>query len=168
MKSGYRYWREEEQVKAIFDRTMNYRYLLECVFDDSKDRIMFVMLNPSTADSDICDTTLNRCVNFTKSWGYGGMYIVNLFALVSKSPEILLTHRDPVGVENDRYILEAAEKSKTIILAWGEKFTSIRNRKVEVLQMLQGYNLHCIKKTKNGKHPRHPLFLKKDLTPIPF
>ncbi|MFD2924758.1 DUF1643 domain-containing protein [Halobacillus naozhouensis] len=167
---GDRYWREDEQVHVIFDETSNYRYLLECTFGESKAKanITFVMLNPSTADADICDSTLNRCVNYTKRWGYGGMYIVNLFALVSKSPEILLTHKDPIGVDTDRYIREAAKKSKTIVLAWGEKYTSIRNRKVEVLQMLQKYNLHCIKKTKNGKHPRHPLYLKKDLTPIPY
>ncbi|UOQ92303.1 DUF1643 domain-containing protein [Halobacillus shinanisalinarum] len=168
MKASYRNWREDEQVRVIFDRTSTYRYLLECTFDESKNKITFVMLNPSAANSDICDTTLNRCVNYTRSWGYGGMYIVNLYALVSTNPKRLLTHRDPIGVENDHYILDAAEKSETTVLAWGEKYASIRNRKAEVLEMLKGYDLHCIKKTKNGKHPRHPLFLKKDLNPIPF
>ncbi|UOR13573.1 DUF1643 domain-containing protein [Halobacillus amylolyticus] len=126
------------------------------------------MLNPSAANSDISSNTLNRSVNYTKSWNYGGMYIVNLYALFSTKPEKLLTNRDPVGVENDKYILDAAEKSETIVLAWGEKYASIRNRKAEVLKMLQGYELHCIKKTKNGKHPRHPLYLKGDLNPTLF
>lgn len=170
LKPGHRYWTENESVKVIFanEKNRKYRYLLECNWDNELDKVTFIMVNPSTADMEICDPTLNRCVEFSKSWGFGGMKIVNLFALISTDPEALLEHKYPIGDENDKYIIEAISGSSKIILSWGEKYGSINNRDAEIKELLSNYPLYCIKKTKNERHPRHPLYLKADLQPILF
>ncbi len=126
------------------------------------------MLNPSYADSTIYDLTLNRCINFSKLWGYGKMNIVNLFGLRSSNPKVLYHHDSPIGTENDKYILKAAEESNLVIFAWGEKHCKIKNRNKEVFLLLSNYNPHYIKKTIKGNYPRHPSRLKKDLHPTPF
>lgn len=170
LKPGHRYWTPSESVKVVFanEQHNKYRYLLECNWNTELEKVTFILLNPSIADYEICDPTLNRCVQFSKSWGFGGMNIVNLFALISTNPDVLIEHDNPVGDENDQYIINAVKNSSQVIYGWGEKHGSIRNRDSIVKELLNKYNPHCIKKTKNGLHPRHPLFLKKDLRPIPF
>ena len=165
---GCRYWYVNETVDAVLDKDGEYRYLLECSWKDNKKTVTFVMLNPSYADVDVCDRTINRCVEFSKYWGYGKMNVVNLFALRSRDPEYLKGHPNPVGNENDRYILGAVNESDLLIFAWGVKHCSIKNRNKEVQLLLSQYEPHCIKKTVKGNHPRHPLYLKKDLVPFPF
>jgi hypothetical protein len=44
-----------------------YRYTLTRVWDETKDKVMFIGLNPSTADEIEDDPTIRRCINFTKS-----------------------------------------------------------------------------------------------------
>lgn len=73
------------------------------------------MINASVADFEICDPTLDRCVEFSKSWRYSGIKIVNLFALISTDPEVLLEH------ESNNYILEAISGFSKIILKSDEK-----------------------------------------------
>nr|WP_301108393.1 DUF1643 domain-containing protein [Sporosarcina sp.] len=98
LKPRHRYWGANESVRVVFSREQNekYRYLLECNWDNEQDKVTFLLLNPSIADYEICDPTLNRCVEFSKSWGYGGMKIVNLFAHISTDPDKLLNHVEPV------------------------------------------------------------------------
>ena len=170
LKPGHRLWKQNEIVTSVFDDKENptYRYLLECTWDDSLESVTFIMLNPSVANDEICDPTLNRCVNFSIAWGYGGIKIVNLFALISTDPQKLKLHHDPVGIENNNYILKAIKNSSQIILGWGEKYGSINNRDQIIKTLLVDFAPDCIKKTKNELHPRHPLFLKGDLKPIPF
>jgi len=38
---------------------------------------MIIGLNPSTADENENDPTITRCINFAKSWGYGGVCVTN-------------------------------------------------------------------------------------------
>ncbi|UOQ45520.1 DUF1643 domain-containing protein [Halobacillus salinarum] len=161
-------WQEHERVEAVFDPTKTYRYLLSCMWEKEADPVTFVMLNPSVADENYCDPTLKRCLNFAKSWGYGSMKIVNLFALVSTEPEALSSHQDPTGPENDAYIIEASRKSPLIIYAWGTKYGSLNGRSDRVQHLLSSYPHYCIKKSSNGRHPCHPLFLPKKLRPVPF
>ncbi|MDO6658111.1 DUF1643 domain-containing protein [Anaerobacillus sp. 1_MG-2023] len=167
-KPGCRYWTNQEKVSAEFDPSGTYRYQLTCSWNKEKGSVTFIMLNPSYADLKVCDRTLNRCVDFTKSWGYGGMKIVNLFALISTDPNLLKSHSSPVGENNNDYILGAVEQSDLLVFAWGEKHCTIQNRSSETIELLRNFNPKCIKKTISGNHPRHPLYLKKELEPIPY
>ncbi|WP_313771616.1 DUF1643 domain-containing protein [Bacillus velezensis] len=133
-------------------------------------RDAFIMLNPSIADTSVCDKTLNRCVNFSKYRGYGGMIIVNLFAYISPYPQDLKKIDDPIGENNNEYLLEVAKMADKIILAWGNAFNGevFNKREKEVLELLKDYSCYCIKKTRDDKFPRHPLYLSSELKPIPY
>jgi hypothetical protein len=146
---------------AIIDETGAYRYLLWRIWDKSKFRVTFIMLNPSTADANIDDATIRRCVGFADSWGYGGMEVVNLFAYRTTDPYLLKIYDDPVGPENDDYIGISAARSKLMIAAWGTN-GSFKGRDKAVIKSLG--EVYCIDITKGG-HPKHPLYLKAELKP---
>jgi hypothetical protein len=167
-------WTIEEKVNAIFDTgnkdLRQYRYMLTCSWNDSLEKVSFIMLNPSIADASVCDPTLQCCIDFSKSWGYGGMIISNLFSYISPYPSDLKKLDDPVGPESDKYIIDAATEAEKIVFAWGQSFkgTVFRKRENEVVQLLKDFPHFCILKTKDSKYPRHPLYLRKDLTLIPY
>lgn len=165
-------WRENEVVEAIFDTdnplSQKYRYLLTCTWDNELAKVVFVMLNPSVGDFQICDPTLDKCSKFAKNWGYGGFNIVNLFALISTDPYGLKEAVEPIGKDNDKFILQAVKEADKVIFAWGEKYGKLHDRDKQVVNLLSEYKPQCIKKTKKGNHPRHPLYLSKDLMPIPY
>lgn len=143
-----------------------YRYWLERTWDESKTEVCFVMLNPSTADASVDDPTIRRCIGFAKAWGHGSLTVVNLFGLRATDPKALLTHdRNPVGIENDDYLINAAMDAEVIVAAWGTKGTYL-GRAAKVTQMLTGagFDLHCLDITKDG-HPKHPLYVKGDTVP---
>lgn len=130
----------------------------------------FCMLNPSTADETDLDPTLRRCVAFAKSWGCTGMVVVNLFAVVSADPKILLTQEDAVGdiprnttlgriVTNTNVILQEVESAHVLMLGWGA-FPEAAGRAKQVLEMLEKYGAapQCLGTTQSGA-PKHPLYV---------
>jgi hypothetical protein len=143
-------------MNAVFDETGMYRYLLSREWDTTLPKVLFIMLNPSTASQETEDQTSRQCLHFAKKFGFGSLEIVNLFALISTDPTKLKDSIDPLGKENDRYIVEAAKRADKIIVAWGEKhFINRRNKKVTDYLTNQGYDLYCLGVAKSG-HPRHP------------
>lgn len=143
-------------MDAEFDSTRKYRYLLLREWDTSLPRVLYVMLNPSVANQEEDDRTSTQCLHFAKKFGYGSLEVVNLYAFISTDPNQLRSEYDPIGVENDKFILEAAKRAKTIVIAWGEKyFVNQRHIKVARLLTSEGYQLHCLGIAKSG-HPRHP------------
>lgn len=165
-------WKPDERVNAKFDvddsNEATYRYTFSCAWDDTRGKVTFVMLNPSTADKIYSDPTLRRCANFSKSWGYGGFYAVNLFAYRATSPKELKNAAakgvDLVGKDNDRYIIECAKKGVKVVFSWGQSFKGnlFSHRVNEVRQLLPEIDPYCIELTKDGI-PRHPLMLKAGL-----
>jgi hypothetical protein len=129
----------------------------------------FVMLNPSTADANLDDPTIRRCIGFAKREGYGGIRVVNLYAYRSTSPKALLTCADPVGPENDGYLygtLAAARTSRVpVIAAWGAN--ARLDRVARVLNLLPGAVWRCLGTTKQGA-PKHPLYIKSDQPLVPY
>src|ERR1019366_833740 len=79
-----------------------YRYSLWRRVGESRRRVLFVMLNPSTADAIVDDPTIRRCMGFARTWGFGELEVCNLFAYRSPCPSALLRAADPVGPSNDR------------------------------------------------------------------
>lgn len=151
-------------ASAIFDSTGMYRYWLGREWDRSERRLVFVMLNPSTADAIRNDPTIRRCIGFARSWGFGAVEAVNLFAYRATRPPALREAADPVGPENDRHLLEACGRADSIVLAWGNH-GSFQDRADEAIRLLAGCPvLYCLGETKSG-HPRHPLHSRGDLVP---
>src|SRR5689334_10316767 len=65
---------------AIFDSTGMYRYSLWREWSTDSPPVTFIMLNPSTADDWKDDSTIRRCIGFARTWGFGALEVVNLFA----------------------------------------------------------------------------------------
>ncbi|WP_040340364.1 DUF1643 domain-containing protein [Fictibacillus macauensis] len=157
----------ENSSGAVIDG--EYRYSLWRIWEHTLPKVTFIMLNPSTADHLTDDPTLRRCVQFAKDWGYGSLEVVNLFAYRATNPNKLREALDPIGKDNDHYILQAVANSEKVILAWGVNGKLFR-RDQAVLQLLLHANstaICTIERTQNG-HPRHPLYIAANKVPQPF
>lgn len=152
---------------AAFDPTRTYRYSLYREWGDPSHKAVFVMLNPSTADEVRLDPTVTRCCGYARRWGYGCIEVVNIFALRSTDPKGLLAVEDPVGPENDRHILAAVADAALVVAAWGvHGALQGRDRIVRGL-LADRCVLYCLGTTKDG-HPKHPLYLRRDVVPVLF
>lgn len=136
-----------------------YRYLLWREWNPKLPRLLWILLNPSTADKHVDDPTLRRILGFSQRFGFGGLEIVNLFALRSSDPKALAHVADPVGPENDGYIREAIARSTKIVAAWGS-FGMLYERDRNVLAQIDRPTF-CLGITRNG-NPCHPLYLQRD------
>lgn len=152
---------EEVESWATFSPCRIFRYTLGRKWSD-KPMCMFIGLNPSTADETKDDPTVRRCIGYAKDWGYGGLLMTNIFGYRSTDPRALLALDDPVGEENDGYLLRCYEQADVAIAAWGVH-GSLRGRNLTVRKLLSP--LHYLRLTKDG-HPNHPLYLPKALKPI--
>lgn len=85
-----------EDNGATFSSCRKYRYALWRIWDSSKSMVMFIGLNPSTANEVAPDNTIKRVEAIVHNWNYGGFYMMNLFAIVSADPTVLKTHPDPL------------------------------------------------------------------------
>ena len=144
-----------------------YRYALWRVWDDELPFMNIIGLNPSTADAVEDDPTIKSCIRIAKYNEYGGIYMTNLFALRSTSPDRLQWDIDPVGKGNDIQIIYYASVCDITVAAWGSKYTDLLGRAKKVISMLNdnGHNLYCFKLNKGGL-PSHPLYLPANATRI--
>jgi hypothetical protein len=148
----------KEQKHAILSYDGKYRYQLSRTWDKDKPKLLFIMLNPSTADTINDDPTIRRIIRFSKSWGYGGLYVGNLYAFRSTDPKGLLSTDDPIGPDNIPHIKTLLGLSERVIYAWGNN-----EREPDWLSELVD-SPYCIDISKKGV-PKHPLYLKGDLQP---
>lgn len=147
---------------AIFSPCRKYRYRLWRIWDFNKPTVMFIGLNPSKANEMDTDNTITRVIEFAKSWGYGGVYMMNLFAFVSTKPEKLKTCRDPVR-DNDKHLIEVAKKCKMIVFCWGQFDVFGRDKKIEKM-FPNAVALHI----NDDGSPRHPLYVSSQTRPIQY
>ena len=150
------------EKKANISKDKIYRYTLSRTWDSTKPTVLFIGLNPSIADENIDDPTVTRCINFAKDWGYGTLLMANLFAFRSTYPKEIYLIDDPIGKDNDHYILECVKQSDLIIACWGNNGTYMDREKI-IKELVP--NLYCLQKNKNGT-PHHPLRLSRDINPI--
>jgi hypothetical protein len=151
---------------AIFDATGDYRYTLWREWDERRSRVAIVMLNPSVADEMQNDPTIRRCIEFARSWGYGSVEIVNLFAYCTPYPKELSNATEPIGIENDRYLRQASNRSRGLVFAWGN-WGYLRSRDRQVCKLLARVERYCLGLTRTGQ-PRHPLYLPRDTQLMPY
>lgn len=150
--------------KANISKDKIYRYTLSRTWDSTKPTVLFIGLNPSIADENVDDPTVTRCINFAKDWGYGTLLMANLFAYRTTYPKEIYLIDDPIGKDNDYYLLECVKQSDLIIACWGNNGTYMDREKI-IKELVP--NLYCLQKNKNGT-PHHPLRLPRNINPIPF
>lgn len=154
---------------AVISGCGRYRYRLGRAWGDGLPTATFLMLNPSTADADVDDPTIRRCIGYARAWNCGALLVVNLFAWRATNPAELATAADPVGPDNDDFIAGAAVASARLdaplVAGWGANAPAARI--AQVLGLPGMHRITALALTKAGQ-PRHPLYLKADLTPQPW
>lgn len=158
--------------KAVISDCGFYRYWLsrEIRSTGKIKPIVFVMLNPSTADANNDDPTIRRCIGYAKSWGGSHLIVVNLFAFRATNPDVLWDRAtiDPVGALNDEAIEIACDYAYAhegkVVVAWGEH-GAYMDRGYEVLTHIEQFKPVCLKLNKSGS-PAHPLYQRKDAVPV--
>jgi hypothetical protein len=156
---------------AVLSPCGTYRYRLDRTWNEQAPPLVWVMLNPSTADADEDDPTLRRVTTFTKKAGHGGLIVVNLFALRSTDRGQLRTHADPFGPCNSSALATAALHAARVAVAWGDVGKgawAMHARAVTcLLDAAQGRPLECLGLTSKG-HPRHPLYVRDETRLTPY
>jgi len=149
---------------AHFSADRKFRYALWRIWDESLSKVMFIGLNPSVANETEDDPTIKRCVEFAKSWGHGGLIMGNLFAYCATDPQQMMKALNPVGEENDQWLIKLSKEAAIVVGAWGDD-GAFRNRGSEVRRLI--HDLYYLKLNKSGE-PAHPLYLHSDLKPKPL
>lgn len=166
---------------AILSEDRVYRYALFRSLDgeawDSKApgrrTVCFIMLNPSRADEDTNDPTIEKLMKYGRAWGFARLAVVNLFAYRetdSKKLRALAARTDLIGPDNDAHIIRVAGESHKIVCGWGNE-GDILDRGKHVAFMLAdcfpGEPLWCFKKTFTNQ-PTHPLYQRDNADLVEF
>ena len=154
------------EKSAIFSPCRKYRFLLERHWKREKGYALFVCLNPSTADENVDDPTVRRCIRFSERWGYGGLVVCNIFSIRSTDPKLLYQTDllEPVK-ENYEYIQQYSKCASITIAAWGNHGHYLNRGKTVLRYFLK--SPHHLGLTKSGA-PKHPLYLKSSTIPEKF
>jgi len=143
-----------------------YRYSLTRVWDASLPHDLWIMCNSSTANHEIDDPSVRRCMGFSRRFGSGGFAIVNAYAFKATKPADMWAAEaagvDIVGPENDGWIkAHLMTEQGRVIAAWGSHPKLDRVAQVIKIIRAEGREPVCLGTTKDGS-PRHPLMLRND------
>jgi hypothetical protein len=155
------------QSAAVISACGTYRYTLERQWDAARPLVLFVMLNPSTADAELDDPTIRRCTGFARSWGYGGLLVGNLFAFRVTDPRELWQRVsfEAIGAHNDLWLARLTARADYVVAAWGAQARAA-GRARQVTQLLD-VPMHALALTQTGE-PRHPLYVRGDARPVVY
>jgi len=149
---------------AVFSSDRKMRYLLWRKLSEGKKKLLVIGLNPSTATETENDATIRRCIGFSREWGYGSLVVANLFAYRATKPADMRKAIDPIGRDNDSWLIWASQYADLTLAAWGNDGLW-RNRHRDVHPLL--VSPQCLGITTRGA-PRHPLYVLGATKPVPF
>ena len=133
----------------------------------------FIMLNPSTADAEIDDATIRKCMGFAHRWGMSGLMVGNLFAYRATKPRDMMKAHDPVGPSNQEHLERmcheagASGNGGIVICAWGANGSYMQQDQT-FLGWCDGLWLikpKALRLTGKGM-PEHPLYVPYDVKPV--
>lgn len=166
-------WKEEylivddEPKGAVFVEERTHRLYLWRRWTRDGSWVMFIGLNPSTADERLDDPTIRRCVGFARRWGFGGIFMCNVYTLVSTDPG-KLNDEVPVTIGASLAMRVIRNRCKQALVGWGNQITRVRGWEERVDRIKRELApLHCLGMTKKG-HPKHPLYLPYTVQPVLF
>ena len=177
--------RVESQMGAVISDCGQYRYSLNrSGWMGGTGNVLFVMLNPSTADASEDDPTIRRCIRFARDWGFASLSVGNLYAYRATKPDDLGllgqlavgerargNHYGPIYRNvNDNWLRSMALQANQIVVAWGANEGPVPARAARATEILTthfGPFLKALGLTKAG-HPRHPLYVRADADLIDY
>ena len=146
-------------TEVIFSRCLKYRFSFKREWDKSKKKILYILLNPSTATELKNDPTITRIERHSKILKMGSFTVCNLFALREKNPKLLKKHKYPLGKENDSFIEKYSLEAEIIVCAWGNEGEYMnQSEKIKNLLLTMNHQAYVFGLTKKG-NPKHPLYL---------
>jgi hypothetical protein len=151
---------------ATFSDCGQYRPLLWRDWPEAANsgHVLWIGMNPSTADGDVDDPTVRRECDFTAAWGFGSYRKCNVMDFRATQPKALLQPGvAPRSEINLKTIVEQARSAELVILAFGSLHKKLRHYGEDVVSTLEaeGIRAMCLGVTANGS-PKHPLYLRKD------
>jgi hypothetical protein len=138
----------------------HFRYSLSRRLATGERTILFVGLNPSTADMTQDDPTIRRCVGFAREWGFDWLLMGNVYAYRSPNPKVLNQIEGSVGADNLEALKWMTRRAEIIVAAWGKNRL---NSDAEALAkwILSLPHTRCLGQNGDGT-PKHPLYLAKN------
>lgn len=144
---------------ATFSINSRQRYFLRYRWRRGNKLLVFLMLNPSTADENGPDPTVRRCINFAKANDYDGVIVLNVYPLISTDPKGIkgeLSRR--AAHYNEQFIHKVSRKHRTVVVAWGGDCKTPAEQMRRKIKTYGFKMVLCLGTTKAGQ-PRHPLYL---------
>ncbi|MBR5445315.1 MAG: DUF1643 domain-containing protein [Clostridia bacterium] len=152
-----------------------YRYILGT---RGEKPLICIGINPSTARPDALDNTLKSVERVALANGYDSFLMMNVYAQRATDPKHMEKAENPIlhreNLEAFRYVLSLAGENPAVWAAWG---TIVKARTYLIDCMMDfvriGEENHARwytagARSKNGGHPHHPLYLRKDAPLDPF
>lgn len=154
------------QTHAEFSPCKRFRYALMRRWGDGERAVLFIGLNPSTADAQTDDPTIRKCVGFAKRWGYDGIWMGNMFPFRATDPKALVHTEDcrdgPIGV-NWGHLVDMHKRTQLVVAAWGSSGPGIRPLVIGI----RTFGCRSFGTTMSGD-PKHPLYLPYSLETQPW
>ena len=160
---------DTEKWLYVPDFYSEYRYILGT---RGKKPLICIGINPSTAKPDDLDNTLKSVESIALGNGFDSFIMFNVYAQRATSPKDMEKECNyELHNENMKafeYILSLSESEPAVWAAWG---TIINERDylapcvMDMIRLGEKYGAKWYtagKRSKNGGHPHHPLYLKKD------
>lgn len=145
---------------AEFSGCGKYRYKLWRIWNNDLPKAMCIGLNPSTANADKNDATINNLIGILTKLGYGGFYMMNCFAYITSKPKPLKFN--PLSDDwNNNMITVTASECTDIIFSWGTfKIIKEKGRDKELIEMFPNAKCFGINKDGSPFHPRALTYIK--------
>lgn len=157
---------------ASFSACRRHRHWLERDWSrtDNAAYILWIGMNPSTAEENIDDRTIRKEQKFTRAWKRSRMIKCNVMDYRATHPDILLrADVMPCHVINLPTILHHANGSDIVVACWGALPDKLQPYADAVVSTLQAADIpmSCLGYTASG-NPRHPLYVKDSAKLMPF
>ncbi len=157
---------------ARFSPDGKYRQLMRRWVGDSfpERSVLFIGMNPSTADASVNDPTCAREWTFANREGYAAMVKANVGDYRATDPKMLLVPGVvAVSPDNLPAIRTAAAGADLVILCHGKLNKALAPAGKALVEALRadGVTLWCFGTNADGS-PKHPLYLRADTPLVPF
>lgn len=123
--------------------------------------LLWIGMNPSVADAEVDDPTVQREVSRTRALGYDGLLKGNVMDYRATHPRDLRQPGVvPNSAENHPTLLALARLSEAVVLAHGNLPAALRGYAQTLTDALaaEGHTLLCLGQNADGS-PKHPLYV---------